>query len=70
MFAQAKARGTLLGLAVGDALGQPTEGKTMEFIQERWGRITGFLSDDPVRATIQNARCSAHASGTRLCPHK
>ncbi|KLU40900.1 MAG: hypothetical protein AA931_05230 [Peptococcaceae bacterium 1109] len=48
MFAQAKARGTLLGLAVGDALGQPTEGKTMEFIQERWGRITGFLSDDPV----------------------
>ena len=37
-----------MGLAVGDALGQPTEGKTMEFIQERWGRITGFLSDDPV----------------------
>lgn len=43
-----KAQGSFVGLAVGDALGQPTEGKTMEEIKANWGRITGFLDDDPV----------------------
>lgn len=42
-----KARGCMLGLAVGDALGQPTEGKTLEYIKQTWGRITDFLSDKP-----------------------
>ena len=40
------ARGCLVGLAVGDALGSPAEGKTPEQIRERWGRITDFLSDE------------------------
>jgi len=40
------ARGALIGLAVGDALGSPSEGKTPEQIQERWGRITDFLAED------------------------
>lgn len=39
------ARGALIGLAVGDALGSPTEGKTPEEIQRRWGRVTDFLSE-------------------------
>jgi ADP-ribosylglycohydrolase len=43
---QDKARGSFLGLAIGDALGSPTEGKTPEEIFVRWGRVTDFLSDD------------------------
>lgn len=43
---QDRARGSLMGLAVGDALGGPTEGKTPEEIYNKWGRITDFLFDD------------------------
>lgn len=43
---QDRARGAFLGLAVGDALGSPTEGKIPEEISSRWGRVTDFLSDD------------------------
>jgi ADP-ribosylglycohydrolase len=41
-----RARGALIGLAVGDALGAPTEGKTPAEIAGRWGRVTDFLADD------------------------
>ena len=41
-----RARGALLGLAVGDALGSPTEGKSPQEITSRWGRVTEFLSDE------------------------
>lgn len=43
---QDRARGSFLGLAVGDALGSPTEGKTPDEIFSRWGKVTDFLSDD------------------------
>lgn len=43
---QDRARGSFLGLAVGDALGSPTEGKTPEQISSKWGRVTDFLSED------------------------
>jgi ADP-ribosylglycohydrolase len=43
---QDRARGAFIGLAVGDALGSPTEGKTPEEISSRWGRVTDFLTDD------------------------
>lgn len=43
---QDRARGSFIGLAVGDALGSPTEGKTQDEIFSRWGRVTDFLSDD------------------------
>ncbi|MGH7491466.1 MAG: ADP-ribosylglycohydrolase family protein [bacterium] len=43
----AHARGALLGLAVGDALGRPTEGKSPAEIKQRWGRVQDFLSDQP-----------------------
>ena len=42
-----RARGCLAGLAIGDALGAPTEGKTQAQIRERWGRVTDYVSDDP-----------------------
>ena len=43
---QDRARGSFLGLAVGDALGRPSEGKTPDEIASKWGRVTDFLSDD------------------------
>ncbi|WP_329398003.1 ADP-ribosylglycohydrolase family protein [Streptomyces melanogenes] len=42
-----RARGALLGLAVGDALGAPAENMKPSEIRRRWGRIEGFVSDDP-----------------------
>jgi ADP-ribosylglycohydrolase len=41
-----RARGCLVGLAVGDALGRPTEGKSFRAIEREWGRVTGFLSEE------------------------
>ncbi|MEV0035819.1 ADP-ribosylglycohydrolase family protein [Streptomyces sp. NPDC050804] len=42
-----RARGALLGLAVGDALGAPAENMRPSEIRRRWGRIEGFVSDNP-----------------------
>lgn len=42
-----RARGAMTGLAVGDALGAPAENMKPSQIRERWGRIEGFVSDDP-----------------------
>nr|WP_161500173.1 ADP-ribosylglycohydrolase family protein [Streptomyces sp. QL37] len=42
-----RARGALLGLAVGDALGAPAENLRPSEIRRRWGRIEGFVSADP-----------------------
>ncbi|WP_078849797.1 ADP-ribosylglycohydrolase family protein [Streptomyces sp. NRRL F-5126] len=42
-----RARGALVGLAVGDALGAPAENMKPSQIRERWGRIEDFVSDDP-----------------------
>ncbi|MGK5531597.1 ADP-ribosylglycohydrolase family protein [Streptomyces sp. URMC 129] len=42
-----RARGAMLGLAVGDALGAPAENLKPSQIRERWGRIEGFVTDDP-----------------------
>lgn len=41
-----RAKGALVGLAIGDALGSPTEGKSRQEILRRWGRVTDFLSDE------------------------
>jgi ADP-ribosylglycohydrolase len=56
-----RARGCLLGLAVGDALGAPTEGKSHQAIQRQWGRVTDFLTDqqtgsDDTEYALLNAR--------------
>jgi ADP-ribosylglycohydrolase len=42
-----RARGALLGLAVGDALGAPAENMKPSEIRAKWGRITGYVSDTP-----------------------
>ncbi|WP_338676111.1 ADP-ribosylglycohydrolase family protein [Streptomyces sp. SCSIO 30461] len=42
-----RARGALLGLAVGDALGAPAENLRPSEIRRRWGRIEGFVTDNP-----------------------
>ena len=41
-----RARGSLLGTAVGDALGAPVEGMTAQGIREQYGVITDFLTDE------------------------
>ena len=47
MISQAKKiQGCLFGLAVGDALGGPAEGKSIDEVAKRFGRIVDFLSDD------------------------
>ncbi|MGZ3098602.1 ADP-ribosylglycohydrolase family protein [Streptomyces sp. H72] len=42
-----RARGALLGLAVGDALGAPAENMKPSEIRARWGRITGYVATVP-----------------------
>jgi ADP-ribosylglycohydrolase len=42
-----RARGALLGLAVGDALGAPAENLRPSEIRARWGRITGYVAEQP-----------------------
>ncbi|MFC8359285.1 ADP-ribosylglycohydrolase family protein [Streptomyces griseorubiginosus] len=42
-----RARGALLGLAVGDALGAPAENLKPSEIRARWGRIEGFVAETP-----------------------
>ncbi|MFF4544316.1 ADP-ribosylglycohydrolase family protein [Streptomyces sp. NPDC001435] len=42
-----RARGALLGLAVGDALGAPAENMKPSEIRARWGRITGYVAEKP-----------------------
>jgi ADP-ribosylglycohydrolase len=39
--------GALIGQAVGDALGAPTEGMTRAEITEKFDWVSGFVSDDP-----------------------
>ena len=43
-----RARGAIAGLSVGDALGRPVEGLLPHEIQEKWGRVEGYVSDDPI----------------------
>ncbi|MFF5854110.1 ADP-ribosylglycohydrolase family protein [Streptomyces sp. NPDC012751] len=42
-----RARGALLGLAVGDALGAPAENLRPSEIRARWGRVTGYVAEQP-----------------------
>jgi ADP-ribosylglycohydrolase len=40
-----RAHGALLGVAIGDAMGAPVEGRSAAEIRAQYGRVTGFLSD-------------------------
>jgi ADP-ribosylglycohydrolase len=41
-----RARGSLVGVAIGDAMGAPVEGRSAAAIRAEYGQITGFLSDE------------------------
>ena len=43
-----RAQGSIAGLSIGDALGRPVEGLLPREIQEKWGRVEGYVSDDPL----------------------
>src|SRR5258706_5324542 len=43
-----RARGSLLGVAIGDAMGAPCEGLSAAAIRHDYGIITGFLSEEAV----------------------
>lgn len=45
---RSRARGSMAGLAAGDALGRPAEGMEPAQIAERWGRIEGYVADTPL----------------------
>jgi len=58
---KSRARASLLGLAIGDALGSPTENKSREAIGQRWGQVMDFLSEgqagsDDTEYAMFNAR--------------
>jgi len=46
MVTRDRCRGALVGLAVGDALGAPTEGMTPDAIRAAHGRVVDFLEED------------------------
>jgi len=68
-----RARGALLGLAVGDALGAPAENMKPSEIRARWGRITGYVcenpagTDDTEYAIFSSLLLARH--GSALTPH-
>jgi ADP-ribosylglycohydrolase len=45
---KSRARGSLLGVAIGDAMGAPCEGMSASAIRQRYGVISGFLNDEAV----------------------
>lgn len=45
--ARARARGSMAGLAIGDAIGRPVEGLSAAQIQQQHGHITGYLQWPP-----------------------
>ena len=46
-----RARGALLGFAVGEALGEPLEGRSAEWITQRFGVVTDFVVPNPTTGT-------------------
>jgi len=62
-----RARGSLLGLACGDALGRPVAGDTAAAVRDRYGRVTEMLGADGRRAgTTTDPTAAAVASAGRL----
>ncbi|MBR8742110.1 ADP-ribosylglycohydrolase family protein [Nocardiopsis sp. MG754419] len=69
MATRDRCRGALLGLAVGDAMGAPTEGMTPDGIHAAFGRVEDFLSaeaagtDDTEYAVLCAQGLLAHGHG-------
>ncbi len=68
-------RGTLLGTALGDALGLPAEGMGARSVARRFGRMdrfrligrTGFVSDDTEQAAILAQSLARHPDDLEAC---
>jgi ADP-ribosyl-[dinitrogen reductase] hydrolase len=67
--------GTLLGTALGDALGLPSEGMSARAVARRFGTVdrfsllgrTGFVSDDTEQAALVAQSLARHPDDVRLC---
>src|SRR5262249_12589397 len=67
--------GTLLGTALGDAMGLPAEGLSASRIQRRFGRVdrfrflgrTGFVSDDTEQSALVAQSLARSHRGVRKC---
>ena len=67
--------GTLLGTALGDALGLPAEGMSARAIARRFGRVdrfrllgrTGFVSDDTEQAALVAQSLARHPDDVDRC---
>jgi len=62
-----RARGALVGLAIGDAMGAPTEGMTIQQIHEEFGRVASLApdaagTDDTEYAVLTATAILAHGS--------
>jgi ADP-ribosyl-[dinitrogen reductase] hydrolase len=68
-------RGTLLGIALGDALGLATEGMSARAIARRFGRVerfhlvgrTGFVSDDTEQAALMAQSLARYPDDVERC---
>src|SRR5438067_10801609 len=67
--------GTLLGTALGDALGLPAEGLSARAIDQRFGRMdrfrllgqTGYISDDTEQAALVAQSLACHPDDPDQC---
>jgi len=55
--------GCLLGGIIGDAMGAPTEGKTYEQIQKKFGEVTDFEGTGTDDTAIKHILCQALVEG-------
>ncbi|WP_435064697.1 ADP-ribosylglycohydrolase family protein [Halobaculum sp. EA56] len=61
-----RARGCLLALAAGDALGRPVTGETAAAVRDRHGRVTDLLGGDRPAGTTTAPTAAAVAAARRL----
>ncbi|WP_284031005.1 ADP-ribosylglycohydrolase family protein [Halobaculum lipolyticum] len=60
-----RARGALVGLACGDALGRPVAGDSAAAVRDRYGRVTDLLGADGRRAGTTTDRTGAAVATAR-----
>ena len=61
-----RAHGALLGLAIGDALGMPTQMLSRSRVRELWGRIEGFEAAPLASASVAQVHAATLFDGRRV----
>lgn len=61
-----RAEGALIGLAIGDALGMPTQQLSRQAVAQRWGAITTFEAPDPAHPLAHGLRAGSVTDDTEL----